>query len=76
MIKTGKQFLSLYILFVQNLLNPDHITNHVKSILIEEWLLMIFPENNLATEEYGCQYKSSCKKNAFGRKDDTNLPPK
>jgi len=27
---------------------------------------MIFPENNLATEECGCHYKSSCKKkNAF-----------
>jgi len=23
---------------------------------------MIFPENNLATEECGCHYKSSCKK--------------
>jgi len=37
---------------------------------------MIFLENNPATEECGCQYKSSCKKNAFGGKDDTNLPTK
>jgi len=76
MIITSKQFLSLYILFLQNLLNPDHITSHVKSILIEEWLSMIFLENNLATEECGCQYKSSCKKNAFGGKNDTSLPTK
>ena len=65
MMITSKQFLSLYILFLQNLLNPDQVTSHVKSILIEEWLSMIFPENNLATEECGGQYKSSCKKNAF-----------
>ena len=62
MMITSKQFLSLYILFLQNLLNPDHVTSHVKSILIEEWLSMIFPENNLATEECGWSYKSSCKK--------------
>jgi len=33
-----------------------------------------FPENNLATEECGRQYKSSCKKSVFCGKDDTNLP--
>ena len=73
---TDQQFLTLYILFLQNLLNPNHVTSHVKSISIEEWLSMIFPENNPATEECRCQYKSSCKKNAFCRKDDTNLPAK
>jgi len=29
---------------------------------------MIFPENNLAIEERGCQYESSCKQNAFCEK--------
>jgi len=29
---------------------------------------MIFPENNLATEERDCQYESSCKKYAFCKK--------
>jgi len=36
MMIIGKQFFSLYILFLQNLLNPDHVTSHIKSILIEE----------------------------------------
>jgi len=30
---------------------------------------MIFPENNLATEECSCQYKSSCKKKKKKRKN-------
>jgi len=62
MIITSKQFLGLYILFLQNLLNPDHVTSHEKSILIEESLSMIFPENNLATEERSYQYKKKKKK--------------
>jgi len=46
---------------------------------------MIFPENNLATEECGCHYKSSCKKKkkkkerkekCLLQKDNTNLSAK
>jgi len=42
---------------------------------------MFFTKNSLATEECDCQYKSSFffkktkkKQNAFGGKEDTNLP--
>ena len=60
--KTHNRFFEPLYLFPQNLLNPDHVTSHIKFILIEEWLLMIFTRNSLATKECDCQYKSSFKK--------------
>ena len=48
--------------FLQNLLNTDHVTRRIKSILIEKLLSMIFTKNSLATEECDRQYKLSLKK--------------